>query len=106
MESVKSSNEDVLSACREQLDRYFATHPNPPLQARSMKALRLLASAEKPLAGQAEGWAAGVVYAVANLDRQACGAPGLLNAEFAKMFGVSIETIRRRAASIVKQITI
>jgi hypothetical protein len=107
MESaVKSSNKNVLSACREQLDRYFASHPNPALEMRSMKALRLLATAEKPLAGQAQGWAAGVVYAIANLDRQTCGVPGLLNAEFAKMFGVSMETVRRRAASIVNQISI
>jgi hypothetical protein len=47
-----------------------------------------------------------MIYAVANLDRQACGVPGLLNSEFTSFFSVSMETVRRRAASVVNQISI
>jgi hypothetical protein len=107
MEStIKSSNENVLLACREELDRFFASYPNPALEKRAEKAWRFLATVEKPLAGKPEGWAAGMIYAVANLDRQACGVPGLLNSEFAKFFNVSMETARKRAANVVNQISI
>jgi hypothetical protein len=52
-----------------------------------------------------EGWAAGMIYAVANLDRQACGVPGLLNSEFIEFFSVSMETVRKRAANVMNQIS-
>jgi len=107
MESTSMSlNENVLIACREQLDRFFAGYPNPVLEKRAAKALRFLAADEKALTGNPEGWAAGMIYAVANLDRQACGVPGLLNSEFTEFFSVSMETVRKRAANIVNQISI
>jgi hypothetical protein len=81
-------------------------HPNPALNKRAMKALRLLAAGERPLTGKAEAWAAGVIYAVANLDRQACGVPGLLNSDFTEFFGVSMETARRRAADVLRDISL
>jgi hypothetical protein len=107
MESTtKSLNESVIASCRERLDAFFASYREAALEKRAMKALRLLATAEKPLAGKPEGWAAGIIYAVANLDRQACGIPGLLNSEFIDFFGVSMETVRKRAANVVNQISI
>lgn len=48
----------------------------------------------KPMTGNPEGWAAGIIYALVNQDRQACGVPGLLNSEFSAFFGVTMGTIR------------
>jgi hypothetical protein len=73
---VNTLNHTIESACREQLDRFFAAHPDSTLQKHALIALRLLASAEKPLAGKPEGWTAGIIYAMANLYRRACGIPG------------------------------
>jgi hypothetical protein len=107
MEStIQSSNENVLIACREQLGRFFTSYPNSALEKRAAKVLRFLATIEKPLMGKPEGWVAGMIYAVANLDRQACGVPGLLNSEFTSFFSVSMETVRRRAARVVNHISL
>ena len=102
----KAPGETPLIACQKQLDRFFAAYPNPTLKTRAAKALRFFATGEKALTGKPEGWAAGVIYAIANLDRQPCGVPGLLNSEFTEFFGVTMETIRRRAAHVVSGITI
>ncbi|MEX0744879.1 MAG: DUF6398 domain-containing protein [Phycisphaeraceae bacterium] len=88
------------SACREHLDRFFTAHPDPVLQQRAMKALRLLRASDKPLAGKAEGWAAGIVYVAATDGRITCGVPGVLNSEFVQVMGVTMSTVRKRAARI------
>lgn len=88
------------SACREHLDRFFATYPNAVMQQRALHALRLLRAAEKPPAGKAEGWAAGIIYAVATDGRVRCGVPGLLNSEFERFMGVTMSTVRYRAARV------
>ena len=107
MESTtKLSNESVLATCRDRLDDFFVSYRDAALEQRAKKALRFLATSEKPLAGKPEGWAAGIIYAVANLDRQACGVPGLLNSDFIDFFGVSMETVRKRAANVVRQISV
>src|ERR1700729_2019598 len=103
---MTQANDAVLDACRERLDQFFASYRDSRLQARVMKALRFLATAEKPLAGKPEGWAAGMIYAVANLDRQACGVPGVLNSDFTEFFGVSMETVRKRAARVAERISV
>lgn len=87
-------------ACRERLERFFDEHPDAATRSRALKALRLLTACEKPLRGKPEGWAAGIIYGVVNRDRRACGVPGLLNSEVEAFFGVSMGTIRRRAAQI------
>ena|ERR1700678_987958 len=104
--TATSRKDNSLNRCREQLDRFFAAFPNPGLSRRAAKALHLLAADEKFLLGKAEGWTAGIIYAVANLDRQACGVPGLLNSEFTEFFSVSMETVRRRAANVASQLSI
>jgi len=76
------TNRNYELACRKLLERFFEEHPDAAMKKRVMKALRFLGVCDKPLAGRPEGWAAGIVYAVANRDRQACGVPGLLNSEF------------------------
>ena len=91
---------DFELACREPLERFFGNHPNAVMKIRVLKALRFLTSIDKPLLGKPEGWAAGIIYAAANRDRQACGVPGILNREFEAFFDVSMGTIRRRAAQV------
>ena len=87
-------------ACRESLEHFFGGHPDPAMQARALKALRFLAACNKPLLGKPEGWAAGIIYALFNRYRRACGVPGLLNSEFEAFFHVSMGTIRKRAAQV------
>lgn len=70
------------------------------IQARAHKALRLLRASEKPLKGEVEGWAAGVIYFAATEGRITCGVPGLFNHEFEAFTGVSMGTARYRAARI------
>jgi len=94
------TNRDCELACRKHLERFFDDHPDAAMKKRALKALRFLAVGDKPLSGKSEGWAAGIIYAVANRDRQACGVPGLLNSEFESLVGVSMGTIRKRAAQI------
>lgn len=52
-----------------------------------------------PLWGNAGGWAAGILYAMANKGRRACGGRGRLNSELAA-FSVSMATVRKRAAQV------
>ncbi|MBN2561056.1 MAG: hypothetical protein JXQ75_09010 [Phycisphaerae bacterium] len=94
------TKQDFEQACREQLERFFGDHPNAAMKKRVLKALRFLSVSNKPMTGKPEGWAAGIIYAVANRDRQACGVPGLLNSEFQAFFDVSMGTIRKRAAMV------
>ena len=91
---------DCEMACRERLERFFGAHPDAAMQKRALKVLRFLTTGDKQLAGKPEGWAAGIIYTVANRDRRACGVPGLLNSEFEALFGVSMGTTRKRAAQI------
>ena len=91
---------DSLGACRSHLERFFAAHPDETLQPRTDKFLRFIMAGDEPLLGRPEGWAAGIVYAAANWERRACGVPGLLNSELESFFGVSMGTIRRRAARV------
>lgn len=90
---------------QESLERFFVEHPDAAVQRRALKALRLLAACEQPRRGNAEGWAAGIIYWAANHDRRACGVPGLLNSEVEAIFGVSMDTIRRRAAQVERLLT-
>ena len=88
------------AACRAQLDRFFAAYPDATLQGRAMKALRMLRASEKPLKGKSEGRVAGIIYAVATDGRIPCGVPGLLNADFERITGVTMSTARYRAARV------
>lgn len=97
---MAASDQTCERLCRESLERFFGEHPDAATQRRALKALRLLAACETPLRGKPEGWAAGIIYSLANRDRQACGVPWLLNSEVEALFGVSMGTIRKRAAQI------
>jgi hypothetical protein len=94
------TNQDAELACRERLELFFGSYRDAVMQKRALKALRFLTACDKPLLGKPEGWAAGIVYALADRDRRACGVPGVLNSDFEQFFGVSMGTIRKRAAQI------
>lgn len=64
--AMTMTNADAQTKCREQLDRFFASYRDPALKQSSLKALRFLAALDEPLRGKPEGWAAGIVYAVAS----------------------------------------
>ena len=89
-----------IEFCREHLDRFFANYGDVKMQKAAMKALRFLAADDEPMRGKPEGWAAGIVYALANRDRRACGLPGMLNAEFDDFFGVTMSKVYNRAAQV------
>lgn len=74
--------------------------PDAVMEKRAAKALHLLKLSDRPLKGNAQGWAAGIIYAVGTYDRPPVGVPGLLNSEFVELMGVSMETARRRAAVV------
>lgn len=97
---MNSTSPQFEAECRAHLDRFFAAHPEAARCKRANQALRLLRASEKPLKGKAEGWAAGIIYAVTTDGRIACGVPGILNREFEQFMGVSMSTIRYRAARV------
>lgn len=99
---MNAANHEVVLNCWEYLDRYFACHADTFLQKCALKVMRFLAVSEEPLAGKPQGWAAGILYAMANRDRQGCGVPGLLNNEFETLFDVSMSTIRKRTAQVTR----
>ncbi|HWB55181.1 MAG TPA: DUF6398 domain-containing protein [Tepidisphaeraceae bacterium] len=100
------SNADFEAACRKRLDSFFETYHDPAIQRQTHEILRSLLADGRAKGGAPEGWAAGIVYAVANQDRQPCGMPGLLNSEFSQFFGVSMQTIRSRAARVAVRVSI
>ena len=60
----------------------------------------MLRASEKPITGKLDGWPAGILYAVGTYDRPPVCVPGILNADFEKLIGVSMGTARRRAAQV------
>lgn len=98
--------QDCRKACRDQLDRFFASYGDANMQKTAMKALRFLAAGDERMRGKPEGWAAGIVYALANRYRRACGVPGMLNAEFEEFFGVTMSTVYKRAAEVERALEI
>ena len=96
----------ILQACQKHLDRFFHAYPEPATQKSATKVLLFLAATDTPLTGKPEGWAAGIIYALAKRGRRPCGVPGFLNAEFEQFFGVSMGTVRKRAARVERAIEI
>ena len=96
----------TMAQCREHLDRFFASYGHAKMQKAAMKALRFLAADDEPMRGKPEGWVAGIVYALANRDRRACGVPGMLNSEFEEFFGVTMSTVYKRAAQVERALEI
>ena len=95
-----------VRVCRDHLNRFFKSYPDPTMQKSALKALRFLASRDEPLGGKPEGWAAGIIYGLATRHRRPCGVPGILNAEFEQFFDVSMSTVRKRAAQVMREVTV
>ena len=75
------------------------------MQKRAMKMLRIVVACDV-LTSKSEGWAAGIVYALATRGLRAFGVPDFLNAEFEQYFGVSMGTVRKRATHVLRAIEI
>lgn len=101
-----TANHNVEAECRDFLNRFFDNNPNDTLRKRSLKALRFLSSGDAPLSGKPGGWAAGIIHALANRERKACGIPGLLNEDAENFFEVSMGTVRKRAGQVKELIAI
>jgi hypothetical protein len=97
---MNTTNHNVDLECKDFLNSFFDSNCSDTLRKRALKALRFLVASDEPLSGEPAGWAAGIVYALANRDRRACGVPGLLNKDLEEFFGVSMGTIRKRAARV------
>jgi len=104
--ATTNANANAEEQCREHLERFFASYQDPALKRSCQKALRFLTALDQPLAGKPEGWAAGIVYAVANRGCRPCGVPGILNADLERHFGVSISTVRKRATQVERALEI
>ncbi len=97
---------ETTQACRKHLERFFRHYPDPVREQRAAKALMFLAAFGEPLPGKPEGWAAGIVYYLANRYKRPCGVAGIPSAEFERFFSVSMDTARKRAAQVLRAITI
>lgn len=96
---------DVIAAefeveCGKHLDRFFAAYPDDVMENRAQKALRMLRASEKTLKGKAEGWAAGIIYAIAADGHFPCGIPNVLSADFAALMQVPMEITCYRAERV------
>lgn len=65
-----------VEACRQHLERFFRQYPDPLREQQAAKVLMPLAAFGEPLPGKPEGWAAGILYCLANRYRRACGVAG------------------------------
>lgn len=103
---MNTTNGNVELECKGFLNRFLDSYCDDTLRRRALKAVRLLVAGDEPPSGKPGGWAAGIVYALANSDRRACGVPGLLNKDIERSFGVSMGTVRNRAAKVEELLSI
>lgn len=87
--------------CRKKLNSYFNKFPNQGLKTKVNAILENMEELKIPIPGKSGGWAGGILYAAANDCKQPCGVPCLLNKECEDFFGVSMDTIYRRAKIII-----
>jgi hypothetical protein len=99
MVAVNKTSDQV---CQQLLQIFFTKYPNARLKAQADCTLKKLIACQIPMQGKPGGWAGGIIYALANQYRQACGIPCLLNKEAEEFFTVSMGTIYKRAAMIRK----
>ena len=97
---MKMTDRNFEPECKDFLNRFFDSYRDDTLQKQALKALRFLMASDNPLLGKPAGWAAGIVYALANRYRLPCGVPGLLNKDLEEFFGASIRMIRERAVRV------
>lgn len=98
---MNTSQPDAEAVCRDCLNRFFSKYEHLAyLHGNCTEVLRLLVAAGVLLTGSPAGWAAGIVYAVANDAKRPCGVPGILNADFERAFGVTMSTVRKRVGAV------
>ena len=95
-----AENEIRNQNCQQLLAAFFTKYPDARLKVEADRTLKGLMARKVPMLGKPGGWVGGIVYALTNQYRRACGIPGLLNKECEEFFYVSMETIYRRAAMI------
>jgi len=98
-------NKNTVQACQCLLASFFTKFPNHRVQVEMDQILKIILAHEIPLPGKPGGWAAGILYAIANKWRQPCGILGILNKEIEEFFGVSMNTIYKQAAVISRLLT-
>ena len=95
-----AENEIRNQNCQQLLVAFFTKYPNARLRIETDRTLKRLMAQKVPMPGKPGGWVGGIIYALTNQYRRACGIPGLLNKECEEFFKVSMDTIYRRAAMI------
>jgi len=90
-----TGRDQFRQACTRLYEDFFARFPNDKLHVEVRNTLALLLVKKESFAGALGGWAGGLVYAVGCTS--GCGVPNVLNTELAAAFGVSMDSIRRRA---------
>jgi len=95
-----AENETANQTCQKLFTAYFNKYPNAGMQIEADRILICLSDFPLLKQGKPGGWAGGIIYALTNHYRRACGIHGLLNKECEAFFGASMETIRKRAATI------
>ena len=103
---MASGQLDFENTCRLHLNHFFTQYRDPVMEKSAMKVLRFLMAGGELMRGKPEGWAAGIIYALANRGKRPCGVPGFLNAQFEQFLGVSMSTVRKRAAQVGREIEI
>ena len=101
MNNISKNNQQ---ACRELITAFFKKYPNHSLQVQVFHLLESFGDFEMPMSGPPGGWAGGIIYALSNRYKRACGMPGLLNKQCEEFFGVSMSTIYKRSWMIRKML--
>ncbi len=99
MDSVPLGFEDQ---CRQHIDRFFAAYPHAVEREYVEDELGQLAISRIPLKGQREGWAAGIIFAVATGGYVPKSISGVSNAQFEAITRTSIEWSRQRARQVLE----
>ena len=95
-----AENEIKNQNCQQLLAAFFTKYPDARLKVEADRTLKGLMARKAPMLGKPGGWVGGIIYALTNQYRRACGIPGVLNKECEEFFNVSMGTIYRRAAMI------
>jgi len=86
-----------VETCNRLYAGFFEKHPNNALRDLVNRTLPLVVKRQESFPGKAEGWAAGILFAVAS---RGCGVPDVLNSDLEKAFDVKMSTIYKRSWAI------
>jgi hypothetical protein len=94
---MNTKNENSQQVCHELMTAFFKQFPNHALQVKAFHLLECFEDFNMPMSGPPGGWVGGIIYALSNRYKRACGIPGLLNKQGEEFFGVSMSTIYKRS---------